>query len=799
MLLHDLRYATRTLRKAPVFSLAAILTLAMGIGANTAIFTIVNAVMLRPLPFSQPDRLVRIFETNDKENLPQFASSVLNYLSWKEQSQSFESIAAMGFVNLNLTGRGDPEQFPGVTLTPSIFPMLGIHPVIGRELRDGDDKPGAPPVVMLSEGIFKRRFGSDHSLIGNTIMLNGVATTVIGIAPRSLFYLTASDFSIPLVIDPAKEFRLQHQTYAMARLKRGVLLRQAQAEMDTVAGRMSREYPEMKDWGVELLDFYHWFVADQLRTALLALLGAVAFVLLIASANIANLLLSRATARQKEIAVRTALGASNSRLLVQFLTESLLLANLGGGIGVLAALWGVRAINAALPPNLLPVPDIPVDARVLTFAVAVTLTTGLLFGMAPAWHALKTDLSRLLNSGGRSSTGAARSSLRNWLVGGELAMATILLIGAGLLIQSLQRLQRVRLGFEPQGLLTFQVALPPAKYQTTPPRWGFYRQMLESLSSLPGVQNAAVSSGIPLGAGLYTTTPANTIGKTLLPPGTAIPIDWRIVDPNYFRAMGIQLLRGRYFDDHDGPDGPQVMIVSQDTASKLWGSDDPIGRQVHILGNGKNFEVVGVVASVRNNALNQAPTPAMYYPAGQRPPLQMDVVVRVQGKPETALPAIRRKIHELDSELPLSNVRAMEEWVHTNAAQSRLNTILLASFAGVAVLIAIIGIYGVLAYLVSQRTAEIGVRMALGAQRSDVQRLIVNEGMRVSLAGISAGLAGSLALSRILTSLLFEVKAHDPFTFVAVPLLIALVALAACYLPARRAARVDPIVALRYE
>jgi len=797
MLFKDLQYAVRTLRKAPIFALAAVLTLALGIGANTAIFSVVNAVLLRSLPFAQPERLVRIFEKNDKENLSQFSSSIPNYVSWKEQSQSFESLGAIGFVSLNLTDNGDPEQFAGVTITRSLLPLLGIRPVMGRAFKEGDDRPGSPPVAIMSEGLFKRRFGSDASLLGKTIVLNGTPTTVVGIVPPSLFYLTNSDISLPLVIDLGKENRLNHQTVAVGRLKPNVSLAQAQAEMDTVARRVAQQYPEVKDWGVQVLDFDHWLVADQLRTALLALLGAVAFVLLIASANIANLLLSRATARQKEIAVRSALGASQSRLLRQFLTESLLLSVLGGVTGLLAAVWSVRAINVSLPANLLPVTEIPVDSTVLLFAAVVTLATGILFGMAPAWHALKTDLSRLLNSGGRSSSGAARPTLRNWLVGGELAMATILLIGAGLLIQSLQRLQQVRLGFEPQGLLTFQIALPPAKYQGAGKTWAFYKQMLESLDSLPGVRSAAVSSGLPLGAGSYTTTPANTIGKSILPVGSAIPIDWRIVSPDYFRTMNIALLRGRVFDDHDGVDGPNVMMVSQETATKLWGADDPIGRQVHIVGNGKNYTVIGVVGNVRHTALNLDPAPAMYYPVGARQWPLMDVVVRTSGKPEAALPGIRRKIHELDSELPLSNVHTMDEWISTSAAQPRLNTILLAVFASIAVLIASIGIYGVLAYSVNQRTGEIGVRMALGAQQADVQRLVIREGMSVSLAGIAAGLVGALALSRVLRSLLFEVKAHDPATFLAIPLLLATVAFAACYVPARRASRVNPIVALR--
>jgi len=799
MLLKDLQYAARTLRKTPIFTLSAVLTLALGIGGNTSIFSVVNAVMLRPLPFAEPSRLVRIFEKNDRQKISQFGSSVLNYLSWKEQSQSFESIACIGFPSFNLTGKGDPEQFQGSSFSPSLMPMLGLNPVMGRSFQEGEEKPGSAPVAMISEMLWKRRFAGDPSLIGQTITLNGIPTTVVGITPRALFFLTGTDISTPLVIDPGKENRLNHVTIAVARLKYGVSLQQTQAEMNTVASRLSQQYPELKDWGVQLTDFYHWYVQDQLRTALLALLGAVGLVLLIASANIANLLLSRATARQKEIAVRAALGASNARLLRQFLTESLLLSLLGGGLGVMGAICSVRIMNATLPQGLLPIPEIPVDTAVLSFALGITVVTGLLFGLAPAWHALRTDLNRILNSGGRGSSGAARPTLRNWLVAGELAVATVLLIGAGLLIQSLQRLGRVHLGFEPQGLLTFQLTLPPAQYQSPGKGWAFYKAMLESVQSLPGVRSAAISSGIPLGAGNYTTTPANTIGKTLLPQGTAIPIDWRLVSPDYFRTMEIPLLRGRTFDEHDGPDSPLVTIVTQETAQKLWGDDDPVERQVHIVASNKNYKVVGLVGSVHNTALNQEPNAAMYYPAAARLWPLMDVVVRTQGKPESALPTIRRKIHELDSELPVSNVRTMEEWITTSATQSRLNTILLAVFAGVALLIAVIGIYGVLAYSVNQRTREIGVRMALGAQRPDVLCLVVREGMTLGLIGIAAGLIGAFALSRALTSMLFEVKIHDPATFLAVPCILAAVALAACYVPARRAAKVDPMAALRCE
>src|SRR5437588_5736693 len=493
MLLKDLRYTARTLRKAPVFTAAAILTLALGIGANTAIFSVVNAVMLRPLPFAAPRRLVRIFETNDKLNLPQFSASVLNYISWKEQALSFQHLGAIGSANFNLTGKGDPEQFTGSTISPSIFPLLGIQPLRGRGFRDGEDRPGAPPVVMLSEGLWKRRFGGDESLLGQTVMLNGVARTVVGIAPPALGVLTSGDIWIPLTIDRGRELRLNHTVVAVGVLKPGVSLQQAQAEMETVSRRLGLQYPEIRDWGIRLMSFYHWLAPDQLRTALLVLLGAVVFVLVIACANVANLLLSRAAARQKEIAVRTALGASRGRLVRQLLTESLCLSLAGGAAGLLAATWAVHVMEKALPPNLLPVSDLGVDSSVLLFALGVTLATGLLFGLDPAWQTARADLNTVLKQGGRSSIGGSRPLLRNALVAGELALATVLLIGASLLIQSLIHLQKVRLGFQPEGLLTFQLSPPASKYPGAK-AWQFYKSMLESLHAVPGIRGAAISS-----------------------------------------------------------------------------------------------------------------------------------------------------------------------------------------------------------------------------------------------------------------------------------------------------------------
>jgi putative ABC transport system permease protein len=759
---------------------------------------VVNAVLLRPLPFGEPGRLVWVAERNDKLNLSTFGASVLNYLSWKEQAQSFDSLGAIGSGIYNLTGSGEPEQFAGATISPSVLPLLGIQPVAGRGFADGEDKPGAAPVAMIGEGLWKRRFGGDPSLVGRAVTLNGIDYTVVGIAPPALALLTNGDIWTPLTIDPGRENRLNHVITAIGRIKPGASMAQAQSEMDLVAQRVGAQYPEVKDWGIRLVSFFDLFVSSQLRTALFVLLAAVVFVLLIACANVANLLLARAVSRQKEIAIRTALGAGRARLLRQTFIESLLLSVAGGGAGLAAARWSVALINTRLPQGVLPFPNVPLDANVLLFGVAVTLATALLFGGAPALLAARVDLNAVLKQSGRSSAGGARPLARNILVGAELALATILLVGAGLLTQTLLRLQQVHLGFQAEGLLTFQVS-PPAAHYAGPKAWAFYSELIASLESLPGVRGAAVSSGLPFGAGNYTTTPVRTSGKSVLPAGGAVPVDWRTVSPGYFRTMQIPLLRGREFTDQDLPGpatAPVPTIVTPETARKFWGDDDPIGRDL-ILGTGRHFTVVGVVAGVRNAALSRDIAPAMYFPAATRLWPLMDVVVRTGGRPEAALTAVRQRLHALDSELPMSNVRTMTQWISLASAQPRLNALLIAAFAVVALLIATIGIYGVLSYSVSQRTREIGLRLAIGSQPGGVLCLIVRQGMKVALGGIAAGLVAALAVSRLLATLLYGVQGRDPMTFVAVAGTLTAVSLLACYIPARRAARVDPIVALR--
>lgn len=799
MLLNDIRWAVRMMRRSPMLTAAVVLTIALAIAANSAIFSVVNAVLLRPLPFTDPDRLIQVAEKNDKLNLPSFGASVLNFLSWREQTRTFDELAAIGFGTFTLTGTGEPEQLSGNRISPALTRVLGVAPVIGRAFTDDEEKPGAARVAMIGEGVWRRQFGGDRTLIGRTIALDGVPTTVVGVAPASLNLISGGDVYTPLTIDPAKELRLNHVIFVVGRLKQGVTLAQAQSEMDVIATQVGQQFPEVRDWGIHLITLFDTFVSAPLRAGLLVLLGAVGFVLLIACANIANMLLARAAVRQKEMVLRTALGAGRGRLLRQLLAETLVLALAGGAAGLAGAFWMVRGINAAIPPNLLPVQGVPLDGTVLTFAIALTVATGLLFGLAPAWRASNVDFNEVLKQGGRGVHGSLRGRFRNGLAAAEIALATVLLIGAGLLVQTLAHLQHAPLGFAPHGLITFQLAPPVQKYPLNDKAPLLYRALLESLQAVPGVRGAAVSSGIPFGAGNYTTTPIVPAGESVLPIGAAVPIDWRIVSPGYFRTMAIPMLRGRDFTDADGPAAPPIVIVSQATAKRFWGDADPIGRSLRRVADPRTtFTVVGVVGDVRSTALNQE-SPALYYPLSARVWPLMDVVVRTDGPSDALLPTIRQRVHALDAELALANVRSMDEWVSNNAAQPRLSATLLGAFAAIALLIAAIGVYGVLAYSVSQRTREIGVRMALGAEPGGVVRVIIGEGLIVGLLGVGAGLLGGIAIGRAMSSLVYGIAVRDPMTFAGAAVVLIIVVLAACAVPARRAARVDPMVALRYE
>jgi len=796
----DVRYALRMMRRTPLFTATVVLTVAIAIAANSTIFTVVNAVMIRSLPFGEPNRILQVAEKNDKLNLPSFGASVLNFLSWREQAQSFEQLAGVGFATVTVTGNGDPEQLVGNLISPTLTQVLGLTPIAGRSFTADEEKPGAPSIAMIGEGLWRRRFAADPNLVGRTVSLNGAPTTIVGIVPAGLKLISGGDVYLPLTINPSQEIRLNHVIIVFGRLKRGVTPERAQAEMNTISANMGRQYPEIRDWGIRLINVSDSFVTPDLKTGLIVLLVAVLFVLLIACANVANLLLARAATRQKEMAVRTALGATRTQLIRQLLVESVVLAMAGGVAGLLGAVGAVRVLTRSLPAGTLPVSDVGVDSSVLWFAFALTIATGLLFGLAPALRIAAVRTNDALKEAGRGTMGGIRSWLRDGLAAGELALATILLIGAGLLMQSLANLQRVRLGFDSHGLMTFQLAPPVAKYPLPDKAPQFYHSLLESLQAIPGARGAAASTGIPFGSGNYSTHPMFTTEPSLLPTGAAVPIDWRSVSPGYFDTMHIPLLRGRTFTDADTSKPPLVMVVSQATARKFWGDSDPIGKTLRPTAKPEiAFTIVGVVGDVRDTALNQE-SMQLYYNIPERGAAAlMDVVVRTDGSPEALLPAIRHKVHELDSELALANVSTMDQWLSNSAAQPRLNTVLLAVFASVALIIAAIGIYGVLAYSVNQRTREIGLRMALGATPGRMLQLIVGEGMKVVLVGVVVGLAGGLALGRAVSSLVFGVPVRDPATFTLVAVTLSVIALAACAIPARRAARVDPMVALRYE
>jgi putative ABC transport system permease protein len=795
----DVRFALRMMRRAPGFTATVVLTIAIAIAANATIFTVVNAVMIRPLPYSDPGRIVQVAEKNDKLNLPSFASSILNFLDWRAQSRSFEGLAGIGFNNPTLTGSGDPEQLAGNMISSSLLDVVGLKPLAGRGFLPGDELLNGPRVAMLGQGFWKRRFGSDPSIVGKTILLDGESTLVVGVAPAALDMLEQGEIYTPLRIDAKNEIRLNHVIIVFGRLKPGVTLAQAQAEMDAISLHNGQQYPEIRDWGIKLISLYDTFVSPDLNTGLLVLLVAVGLVLLIACANIANLLLARAATREKEMALRTAIGATRGGLIRQALVESAALSLAGGISGLLAAVLCVRLMNHVLPENTLPIPDISIDATVLWFSFGLTIATGLIFGIAPALRSASVDPGDVLKQAGRGASGGIRGRLRDGLVASELTLATVLLIGAGLLVQSLIKLQSVALGFESRGLITFELSLPASKYPPADKAPQLYRALLDSLRSIPGARGAVITTGLPFGNGLHARHPMLTTGASVLPPGTKVPVDWEAISPGYFKMMRIPLLMGRDFTDGDDAKAPKIMVVSQSTAKKFWGDSNPIGRVLRPSAKPElAYTVVGVVGDVHDTALNQE-TPQLYYSIAARPTGLIDVAVRTDGKPESLMPSIREKVHELDPELALASVRTEDEWVQSNAAQPRFNSILLATFAVVALLMAAIGIYGVLAYSVSQRTREIGVRMALGAQRGNVLRLIVGEGMKVALTGVAIGLAGGLALGRFLSSLVFGITVRDPLTFAAVAVVLSGVALAACVFPAHRASRVDPMEALRYE
>jgi putative ABC transport system permease protein len=796
MTLSDLRYALRGLARAPVFTVVAIVTLALGIGANTAIFSVVHAVALRALPYREPSRLVRIWEKNDRLQILQFSTSVPNYMSFREQSRTFDDLAGWRSGSVTLTTGGEPQRLARFEATATLLPTLGIAPVLGRNFTREEDTAGGPRVALLAESIWRSRFGANASLVGQPITLDGIPHTVVGILPDGVF-VSNVDVLTPLAPDMSKESRGNHMMATIGRMKAGVTLAQAQQDMDGMAARLGQAYPESnKDWGVTMASFYDWIVPEGVRTGLYVLLASVGVVLLIACSNVANLMLARAALRQRELAVRLALGASRYRIVRQVLTESLLVSTLGGFAGVMLAWWCVPVLQTYLTRLLPRADEIRLNAPVLWFSLGVTLLTGVLFGMLPAALSSRRDTVAYLKEGGRGGSGRQQGLARRLLVIGQMTLATVLLTGAALLVQSFQRLQRVDLGFTPASVTTAMIGLPDSRYPSTATAIQFYSRLLDDLRAIPGVGAAALSSGPPFGGG-NTGMSIRAIGANAH-GAEDIQADWRVVSDDYFRTLAVPILRGRTFDAREIKDATELsLVLSSDLARQFWPDADPVGRQVQ-LGNKRILRIVGIVGNVRNLSLGIQPRPTMYFSTRQLMWSPMAVIVRSASDVAVA-PTIRKAVAVIDPQLAVFSVRTMEAMLDLDAAQPRLTAWLVALFAALALLLAAIGVYGVLAYLVAQRRQEIGVRMALGAQPGAVLQLVLGHALRLAAAGVALGVVGALVLGPYLASQLFGVNPRAIGTLAGVASALIAVAVVASYLPARRATRVDPLIALRAE
>jgi putative ABC transport system permease protein len=804
----DMRYGIRMLAKSPAFTIVAVMTLALGIGANTAIFSVVNAVLIRPLPYKEPERIVMVWEDNRPRSRNQNVVSPANFQDWQEQNSVFEEMVAFIDTPINLTGTDNPEELSAQNVTINMFSMLGVSASIGRTFLPEDGRPESEDVVILSYGLWARRFGSDPGVIGNKISLNANPYTVIGVMPPDFkFFIKQGSLSskqadvwLPVSFSPQSRVRRGRAWTAAARLKDGVTLEQARSEMNSIAASLEEQYPNFnKNWGVNLVPI-HEQLAGEIRPALLVLLGAVGFVLLIACANVANLLLARAAARQKEMAIRSAMGAGRMRIVSQLLTESLLLAGLGGVTGLALAYWGTRLLISMSPKDLLGIDSIGLDYRLLGFTLAVSLITGVIFGLAPAIQASRTNLNNPLKEGGRSAATSGSKRLRNIFVVTEIAMAIVLLVGSGLMIRSVMQLQSVSPGFNPDNLLTVKMLLPGSRYGEAHQRITFFRQTLERVRSLPGVRSASAVSFLPF-ADLGAATSFLIVGQPEPPPGENHTTDVRVIDPDYFNTMGIQLLRGRTFTDQEATEARHVIIVNESLARNHFPDEDPLGKKliVHMMNEPVPSEIVGVVKDTKHAGLDKEPRAMVYWPHPELSYSGMALVIRSEQDPLSLAAAVQSEVQSIDRDQPIADIRTMEQLLAASIARSRFSMLLLTVFAAVALLLAGVGIYGVMSYTVTQRTHEMGIRMALGAQGLDVLRLVIGQGMAVALAGVTIGVAGAFALTRLMSSLLFNVSATDPFTFAGIAVLVAVVALLSCYVPARRASRVDPAVALRHE
>ena len=799
-LFKDIRYALRGLLKRPGFTVIALVALALGIGANTAIFSLVNAVVLRPLPFPEPDQLVWVYG-NIRNGGNRASVSPLDFLDYRSQNKTFEQFAASGTQPMpkNLTGSGEPERLMASAVTGNYFDTFKVSPALGRGFSLENEKTGQDQVTVLSHAFWQKRFGGDPEILNKTIVLDSKPYQVIGVMPAGLSLPQAADLWVPMTfdVDPDMKQRKAHFLRPIGRLKPGVTLLQAQTDTDSIAAQLAEQFPDSNTgWNLRLLSLREQLVGGT-RTTLFVLFGAVGFVLLIACANVANLLLVRAAARQKEIAMRSALGASRMRIVRQMLTESLLLSIIGGALGALLAVWGVQLLVSLSADSLPPTVNVNIDTTVLLFTLLISLVTGVLFGLVPAFRTAKVDLIDSLKDGARGSEGTLRNRTRSLLVVFESAVAVILLIGAGLLVRSLIALQRVDPGFDANNVLTLRVDLPPTKYQGEGRVGNFFEQLETRVGSLPGVQSVGLITELPL-SGQLNDLPFTVEGRPPVTVDQAFDADSRVVNANYFNALHIPLLRGRNFTEQEVRQGDKVIIVSQQLVDIVFPNEEPLGKRLVSEMSKEAFEIIGVVGDIRHRSLARQPFPAMYFPtrnSGGR----MNLVIRTQGDPLSIVGAVRKEVQALDPDQPIASVRKMSDWVDSSVAEPRYRTTLLGLFAALAMILAATGIYGVMSYSVAQRTHEIGVRMALGARQLDVLKLVVRQGMLLTLVGVALGLLGAFALTRVMQSLLFEVTAKDPFTFGVVAALLIAVAFIACFIPARRATKVNPLVALRYE
>jgi len=813
----DIRYGARLLLKSPGFTLIAVLTLALGIGANTAIFSVVNFVLLRPLPYANSDQLVMIWERNLKKGWSESPTSSANFVDFRTSARNLE-VAAFTDTNgnFNLTGGDQPERVAGLRVSANLFPLLGVNPGRGRLFLPQEDQPGSGHVLILSYGLWQRTFAANANLINQTIQLNSQSYTVVGIMPPDFNFppafsamvgsseesVTNADLWVPLTTDDIPLVRDRRDLKMMGRLKPGVTAAQAQADLNAIASRLDREFPDVNG-GIEthVIPLREQVTGD-IRLALFVLMAAVALVLLIACANVANLLLAKATGRQKEIAIRTALGATRLRILRQLLTESVLLGLLGGLLGLLFAVIGAKTLIAFVTTNIPKLKDFTFDATVLLFTLLIALVTSLFFGLAPAIDASKPNLNEALKEGGRSSSGSAsRQRLRDFLVIAEVALAVILVTASGLMFRSFLRLQGVNPGFNPKNLITLEVELPDAKYHAAQQQQNFQQQLLQRLPTIPGVQSAAAVDNVPFGVNAFNTS--FMIEGRPVPAVTERPrAFYRVISPNYFRTMGIPFHRGNEFTDRDSVEMPGLAIINETAARKYWPGEDPIGRKIKRgRPESKNpwVTIVGIAGSASQLSLREESQPEIYVPYLQNTTPNFSLVVRTTSDPKTITGAIRKEVWTADKDLPVSNMKLMDELISNSTAQPRFYVILLTVFAALALILAAVGVYGVMAYSVTLRTRDIGIRMALGAQPMDIFKHVIGHALMLASIGLVIGLILAGTSTLVMKSLLFGISTADPLTLIVTALILLAVALLASYLPARKATKVDPMVALRYE